>query len=108
MDLSQYLYLRLTHFIRSSLRQILMREQVALEILLPRVQRGEGPKVDKAILSLSIILGRIEEMGKKMERKNVVYIRLFTYLSTSLLISLLWNISNMDSRIEESVPSCTH
>ena len=73
MDLSYYLHLSWTHGIRSSLRQILKGEQVVLETLLPRVQRGEGLKVDKAILSISLISGRIEEMERKMERKSEVY-----------------------------------
>lgn len=38
--------------------------------------KGKEPKVDKAILNVSIISGKIEEMGKKTERKNVVYISL--------------------------------
>lgn len=40
------------------------------------MQKGKEPKVDKAILNVSMISGRIEEMGKKTERKNVVYISL--------------------------------
>lgn len=40
------------------------------------MQKGKEPKVDKAILNVSIISGRVEEMGKKTERKNVVYISL--------------------------------
>lgn len=50
-----------------------------LETPLLRVQRGEGPKVDKAILNVSIISGRIEEMGRKWKGKNVVYVSLSLY-----------------------------
>lgn len=46
---------------------------MVLGTLLPRVQRGEAPKVDKAILSVSMTLERIEDVGRKMERKTLVY-----------------------------------
>lgn len=49
-----------------------MGKPVVLGTLLPRVQRAEGPKVGKAILSVSMPSGRIEEVGRKMERKCVL------------------------------------
>lgn len=74
-DLSHHLYLSSTDFPereRSSPREILMGKPVVLGTLLPRVQRFEGPKVGKAILSVSMPSGRIEEVGRKMERKCVL------------------------------------
>ena len=56
-----------------------MGKPVVLGTQLPRVQRGEGPRVGKAILSVSMPSGRIEEVGRKIERKNVLYRRLSIY-----------------------------
>lgn len=50
MDLSHHLYLSLADFIRSSLREVLMGEQMVQGTLLPGVQGGEALKVDKVIL----------------------------------------------------------
>lgn len=54
---------------------------MVLGTLQPRTQRGEGPKVDMAILHVSMTSGRIQDVGRKMERQNVVYRRLPIYKS---------------------------
>lgn len=57
---------------------------MVLGTLLPRAQRGEGPKVDKAILSVSMTSGRTEDVGRKLERKSVGYRKLSIYKLVSL------------------------
>lgn len=56
-----------------------MGKQVVVGTQLPRVLRGEVPRMNKAIPSVFMSLGRIEDVRRIMEKKSVVYRRLFTY-----------------------------